>query len=69
MDIDSARKKGLCFNCGEQGHISRNCPQKKQKWTARAVTEGLDEKQRKELKDMLMSEEEKEEQGFCTGRD
>jgi hypothetical protein len=29
MDIDNARQKGLCFNCGEHGHIARNCPTKK----------------------------------------
>jgi hypothetical protein len=22
------REKGLCFNCGEGGHISRTCPEK-----------------------------------------
>ena len=29
MDIDKARKSGLCFRCGKPGHISRNCPDKK----------------------------------------
>ncbi|KAJ3819310.1 hypothetical protein F5880DRAFT_1616576 [Lentinula raphanica] len=28
MDLDRARANGLCFNCGERGHISRNCPKK-----------------------------------------
>ncbi|KAJ3964372.1 hypothetical protein EV361DRAFT_834782, partial [Lentinula raphanica] len=28
MDLDQARANGLCFNCGERGHISRNCPKK-----------------------------------------
>ena len=39
MDIDSmtteqrteAMKKGLCFGCGKQGHLNRDCPDKKGK--------------------------------------
>ena len=30
MDIGQARAQGLCFNCRQKGHLSRNCPQKKQ---------------------------------------
>ena len=26
---DEAMKKGLCFGCGKQGHLSRDCPMKK----------------------------------------
>ena len=37
MDIDilsteqqeEVMKKGLCFGCGKQGHISKNCPDEK----------------------------------------
>jgi len=53
MDIDEARRKGLCFNCGGSGHISRNCMQKRKTWNARTVVEGLDEDQRKELREAL----------------
>ena len=38
MDVDAlsikqreeAMRKGACFGCGEVGHISRNCPKKRQ---------------------------------------
>ncbi|KZO90523.1 hypothetical protein CALVIDRAFT_490330, partial [Calocera viscosa TUFC12733] len=26
MDIDKNRKEIRCFNCGQKGHIKRNCP-------------------------------------------
>ena len=30
MDIGQAHAQGLCFNCHQKGHLSRNCPQRKQ---------------------------------------
>ena len=42
MDIDAmtteqreeAMKKGLCFGCGKQGHLGRDCPTKKRPMTS-----------------------------------
>ncbi|KAJ4490992.1 hypothetical protein J3R30DRAFT_3694946 [Lentinula aciculospora] len=36
MDIDQAREKQLCFNCGKPGHMSRNCLHKR-----KAVVRGI----------------------------
>ncbi|SJL04216.1 uncharacterized protein ARMOST_07577 [Armillaria ostoyae] len=30
MDIRQMRAKGLCFRCHKQGHLSKDCPEKKQ---------------------------------------
>ena len=31
---DEVMKKGLCFGCGKQGHLSRDCPMKKRPTTS-----------------------------------
>ena len=31
---DEAMKKGLCFRCRKQGHLSRDCPMKKRPTTS-----------------------------------
>jgi hypothetical protein len=30
IDKDEARRKGLCFKCGTKGHLSKDCPEKKE---------------------------------------
>ena len=31
MDLDAAKKQGLCFHCGTKGHMARFCPNKQTK--------------------------------------
>jgi hypothetical protein len=50
-DIKGARKKGVCFNCGIQGHFRRDCPEKS--WNAQALIQGLTREQCKELQRAL----------------
>ncbi|KAH9013329.1 hypothetical protein EDB84DRAFT_1533142 [Lactarius hengduanensis] len=50
MDIDTIRKattedeklkyrsEGRCFNCGKQGHLSRNCPDRKPRIATATIT-------------------------------
>ena len=49
MDLNEARRKGLCFNCGKQGHIGRNCPAK-MKVNVRQMVAEFDKDQIDELK-------------------
>ncbi|EKM49241.1 uncharacterized protein PHACADRAFT_201863 [Phanerochaete carnosa HHB-10118-sp] len=37
MELDQARRLGLCFRCGEKGHLSRNCPNRQQAQQVRAA--------------------------------
>lgn len=45
MNLDRARKEGLCFNCHQKGHLLRDCPMPKQPRQVRGVSTDLpDEK-------------------------
>lgn len=49
MDIDEACRKRLCFHCGGEGHIARDCPNKDRKFQVRKMWFGLSETKRAEL--------------------
>lgn len=47
MEIDEAKKKGLCFGCGQPGHLNRDCPKKDRKFQVRRLE--LSEAEKAEL--------------------
>lgn len=56
MDLDQARGCAgpiKCYNCGEMGHISRNCTKPKEWQTARAMFESLVDEQKKEVAEIF----------------
>ncbi|KAG2006833.1 hypothetical protein CC2G_005923 [Coprinopsis cinerea AmutBmut pab1-1] len=54
MDIDAHRRQGLCFTCHQKGHISRDCPNKTQKFNTRTIDiRALTEDERAALKKQL----------------
>lgn len=65
---DECMKKGLCFGCGEQGHLSKDCPKKKRKQIVERPK--IEEKKKMNPKELyahvraltaMMDEKEKEE--------
>lgn len=42
MDLDKAKSLGLCFHCGQKGHLARYCPKKQTQ--IRQLTEETEEK-------------------------
>ena len=57
MDLDEMKRQGRCFRCGQQGHISRNCPNKEQKkFDVRATVQELSKDERVELLHALQEE-------------
>ena len=39
MDIGQAKVQGLCFNCHQKGHMSRNCPARKRAMVRQMLSE------------------------------
>ena len=39
MDIGQAKAQGLCFNCHQKGHMSRNCPARKKAMVRQMLSE------------------------------
>jgi hypothetical protein len=52
MELDKAKQEGRCFQCGQQGHIKRNCPQTKAAIVRQAFM-GLEGEERDALAKLL----------------
>ena len=39
VEKEKARKEGRCFECGKQGHLTQNCPDRKPRTRSAEVTE------------------------------
>jgi hypothetical protein len=55
MDVDQAKAKGLCFQCGKPGHLARNCSNKP-KFQVHTLMAELTKEEKKELAKTLREE-------------
>ena len=58
VDLTKARTEGRCFKCGEKGHMSRFCPNKKIQ--VRVMFEGMSKEEKREIYDVLIAEKRSE---------
>ena len=57
MDLDTAKANFRCFNCGELGHMRKECPKSdKRPFHARLIVQEMTKEERKELIEELNSE-------------
>ncbi|KAI9070044.1 hypothetical protein FKP32DRAFT_1558554 [Trametes sanguinea] len=67
MDIDAARRRGMCFTCGQRGHIQRDCPNRK--IVVRNLVQQLSMEDRTELLKELGATSVQDTSGFHEGRE
>ncbi|KAI0349088.1 hypothetical protein OH77DRAFT_1415579 [Trametes cingulata] len=67
MDIDTARRRGACFACGQRGHIQRDCPNRKV--VVRNLVQQLSAEDRAELLKELGTVGDLTVEGFHEGRE
>ena len=50
-------KRGLCFNCGEHGHLNRDCPRRKKAVELKAMESSVQEREMEQISELSKKEE------------
>jgi Zinc knuckle len=50
-------KRGLCFNCGEHGHLNRDCPRRKKAAELKAMESSVQEREMGQISELSKKEE------------